>query len=242
MDLVRELIDLAPDLKCDLGLFCGDVVRGYARGDEFLDARANGREPDSRKPEILEERDEDIAFYSEFRESLQAAPFPIYGVPGNMDAPEGRYLRCALTETGARSPLEVVHRSPTRHHGIAICGLGGEITAEQREVSLVLQFPRWEALHQFRVLDLVDDPTVVVLHTPPVGDVVDIDNGGHKGSEVVNEILDAYGPTLAVAGHAHDAQGRETIARTTVVNPGALKNGNYAVVDLESMEADLRSL
>ena len=239
---VRELIGIASSMECEFALFCGDIVRGSARGGEFMAAKDEGREPDTYAPEILAERAEDEALYADFYRSLGPASFPIYGVPGNMDAPEGRYLTCALTEEGAASPLQVVHRSLARHGDYVISGLGGQITEADREEFFVLQYPRTEALHQLRLFEYVEGPRILVLHTPPIGEIVDLDNGGHKGSEVVNELIETHRPKLAVAGHAHDAQGREQIADTVVVNPGSLKGGNYAVVDLDSMEADLRQL
>ena len=242
MDRVRHLMRLAPDMDCDFGLFCGDIVKGHARGDEFLAAKEEGREGDLCKPEIIKERAEDYALYAEFHGCLRPSPFPIYGLPGNMDAPEGRYLTCSLAEEGADSPLEVVHRSLARCGDYIISGLGGQISEVDRHEFLVLQYPRWEALHQLRLFEFVDAPRIMVLHTPPIGKVVDIDNGGHKGSQVVNELINTYRPRLTVAGHAHDAQGSETIAETLVVNPGALKNGKYAIVDLEAMEVELKQL
>jgi uncharacterized protein len=242
MDAVRHLMQIAAKTDCDFGLFCGDIVKGYARGDEFLAAKNEGREGDLCKPEIVKERAEDYALYAEFHGCLRPSPFPIYGVPGNMDAPEGRYLTCSLAEEGGDSPLEVVHRSLAKHDDYVISGLGGQITEVSRHEFLVLQYPGWEALHQFRLFEYIAGPRIMVLHTPPIGKVVDIDNGGHKGSQVVNELIHTFRPKLAVCGHAHDAQGQETIADTLVVNPGALKEGNYAIVDLEEMEVDLRQL
>lgn len=242
MEAVRELMRLAPEIDCDLGLFCGDVVRGHARGDEFLSAQTEGREPNRCSPEIQQESAEDRTFYQQFYACLRPSPFPIFGVPGNMDAPEGRYMTCALTAEGGASTLEVVHRSVARFGDWVISGLGGRINDTERHDSLVLEYPRWEALHQLRLFEMVEGPRIMVLHTPPVGEVVDLDNGGHKGSAVVNELINTYRPKLAVAGHAHDAQGQETISDTVVVNPGALKSGNYAVLDLDGIEADLRRL
>lgn len=239
---LRELMHLAPSLGCDFGLFCGDVVRGKARGAEFMAAKREGRAADTCSPAVEHERAEDYALYAEFYQTLRPSPFPIFGVPGNMDAPEGRYLTCALAEAGADSPLEVVHRSAMRCGEFVICGLGGEITAVDREEFLVLQYPRWEAHHCFRLFELVEGRRIMVLHTPPIGEVVDRDGAGHKGCEAVNEVILTYRPELVVCGHAHDAPGQETVGQSEVVNPGALRGGRYAVVDLETMRAELREL
>ncbi len=242
MQKVRELMRLAPELDCDFGLFCGDIVRGRARGSEFMAAKEQGREPDMCAEEVRVERAEDYALYAEFYGTLRPSPFPLYGVPGNMDAPEGRYLTCSLAEEGGDSRLEVVHRSLARYGDCIICGLGGEITQVNREEFFVLQYPRWEAMHTFRLFDFVAGRRIMVLHTPPIGEVVDRDDGGHKGCEVVNELIHTYRPILAVCGHAHDAAGYEMVANTHVLNPGALKSGHYAVFDLETEEAELREI
>ncbi len=239
---LRDLMRVALECDCDFGLFCGDIVRGRARAAEFMAAHNEGRDPDINDEAMLAERAEDYALYAEFHQTLRPSPFPIFGVPGNMDAPEGRYLTCSLAEEGADSPLEVVHRSLARCGDFVVCGLGGEITQVDREELFVLRFPLWEAQHTFRLFEYVDGPRIMVLHTPPIGEVVDRDGSAHKGSEVVNEIIHTFRPELAVCGHAHDAAGQELIGECHVVNPGALRNGRYAIVDLDTMEADLREL
>jgi len=239
---LRALMHVAPECGCDFGLFCGDIVRGKARATEFMTARSEDRTPYMNAEAVAAERAEDYALYAEFHQTLRPAPFPIFAVPGNMDAPEGRYLTCSLAEAGADAPLEVVHRSLARCGDFVICGLGGEITQVDREELFMLRYPRWEALHTFRLFEYVEGPRIMVLHTPPIGEVVDRDGGAHKGCDVVNEVIHTYRPELAVCGHAHDAAGQELIGDCHVVNPGSLRGGRYAVVDLESMEADLREL
>lgn len=242
MDLLKQLVRRMPNLGCDLGLFCGDIVRGKARGDEFLAAKREEREPDPLAPGIRAERAEDYALYAEFYQALRSAPFRIFAVPGNMDAPEGRYLRGALADAGVDSPVEVVHRSLARIGPYAIVGLGGEITEADREEYFVLQHPRWEAEHCFSLFDHVDAQRIMVLHMPPLGGEVDRDDGGHKGCQVVNELINTWRPVLAVCGHAHDAAGHEIAGDTLVVNPGALKSGHYAVVDIEERDVESLSL
>ncbi len=242
LGLLQQLVRKMPELSCDFALFCGDVVRGSARGEEWLSAKREQRDPDPYTPAIQTERAEDYALYAEFCQALRSAPFRIFAVPGNMDAPEGRYLTAALADEGKDSPVEVVHRSLARMGEYVICGLGGEITEADREEYFVLQYPRWEANHCFQLFEHVEGPRIMVLHTPPVGEVVDRDKGGHKGCQVVNELINTWRPVLAVCGHAHDAYGSEVLGDTLVVNPGALKSGHYAVVDIEEKQVELAKL
>ena len=239
---LRELVGRLTELECDLGLFCGDIVRGRARGAEFMAARADGRAGDLGKPEIEAERGEDYALYAEFYAILRPVPFRIYAVPGNMDAPEGRYIATGMGSEGSEAAVEIVHRSVARRGEWVFAGVGGEITEADREEMLVLRLPRWEAEHSFRVYDCVEGSRIMVLHTPPVGEVVDRDGNKHKGSQVVNDLIHHWRPSLAVCGHAHDAAGSELVGNTLVVNPGALKTGRFAVVDLEGRDVELLEL
>ena len=242
MGPLQQLVHKMPDLGCDFALFCGDIVRGKARGEEFLAARREERELDPSPEGIRAARASDYALYAEFYQALRSAPFRIFAVPGNMDAPEGRYLRAALADAGVDSPVEVVHRTIARLGPYVIVGLGGEITEADREEFFVLQYPRWEASQCFGLFEHVDAERIMVLHTPPLGGEVDRDGGGHKGCQVVNELINTWRPVLAVCGHAHDAAGHEIVGETLVVNPGALKSGRYAVVDIEQRDVTLLSL
>ena len=61
-----------------------------------MTARSEGRLPDPNHPAIEAERAEDYALYAEFYALIRTAPFRIFAVPGNMDAPEGRYIATGL--------------------------------------------------------------------------------------------------------------------------------------------------
>lgn len=241
MDRLRELVSRLPRLKCHLGLFCGDIVRGRARAAEWTAAREQGREPNFHTPEIEAERGEDYALYAEFYAILSPVEFRIFVVPGNMDAPEGRYVATVLGSDGLAA-VETVHRFPAKLGEWVVVGMGGQITEAAREEIFMLMFPRWEAEHAFGLFELIPGSRLMVLHTPPLGEVVDRDGNKHKGSQVVNDLIHHWRPALAVCGHAHDAQGQEMIGDTLVVNPGALKNGYFATVDLESKEVRLLEL
>ena len=242
MEAMREMVKRLPRLKCDLGLFCGDMVKGKARAREYFAARQEGRPPDFNIPEIQEERAEDYAIYAEFYALLRPVDFHVYAVPGNMDAPEGRFIATGLGAEGVEAAVEIVHHSAARCGEWVIAGLGGQITEADREEIFVLMFPRWEAEHTFRIFDCVDAPRIMVLHTPPLGEVVDLDGGKHKGCQVVNDLIHHWRPSLAVCGHAHHAAGYEMMGETLVVNPGALCEGRFATVDLDSGDVQLLEL
>jgi len=78
---------------------------------------------------------------------------------------------------------------------------------------------------------------IVISHNPPKDTKVDmITSGLHVGSALYREFLETYQPLLAVSGHVHEAAAVDTIGKTTVINPGPLMEGCYAVVDIQKKD------
>lgn len=77
---------------------------------------------------------------------------------------------------------------------------------------------------------------VVVTHQPAFGTNVDCVGGLHRRSEAVRRFIETHKPILAISGHIHEAFGKDTLGPTTLVNPGALKQGRYAIVEIESQQ------
>jgi Icc-related predicted phosphoesterase len=76
------------------------------------------------------------------------------------------------------------------------------------------------------------DSLIVVSHQPAFGTKVDSIGGRNAGSPAIRKFIDIHRPILAVSGHLHEAFGVDTIGSTTLVNPGPLKEGRYAVVEI----------
>jgi len=68
-------------------IFSGDIVKRYARGDEWLAARDEGRAPQV-TDEIRAEKQEDEKFYQQFFSFFKGLLIPSFMVPGNRDVPE----------------------------------------------------------------------------------------------------------------------------------------------------------
>lgn len=231
--LRKKIEDISPDFV----IFCGDIVKGHKRGDEWLRAREEGRTPRKTR-EIKEEEKEDLNFYEMFFSSLENVSPPVFAIPGNMDAPESRFLRAcpphmALHRALAGAPV-TSRPGASQNESIRLVGYGGELTEDKGETTFVLRFPRRkviDTLKDFSQLHL----HIVVTHSPPVSSL-SFEDGKEKGSHVVNDLIDLLQPDYLFCGHAHNSQGFEWIKNTLVVNPGALKYGNYAVVEKDSVE------
>ncbi len=232
--LGKKIEEISPDVV----IFCGDIVKGHKRGDEWLRACEEGRTPRKTR-EIKKEEKEDLRFYETFFSSLENVSPRVYVVPGNMDAPESRFLRACPPHMALHCALAGVPVTPresgtSQNKSIRLTGCGGELTEDKEETTFVLQFPRK------KVIDMLKDFSqlhlhIVVTHSPPVSSL-SFEDSQEKGSHVVNDLIDLLHPDYLLCGHAHNAQGFEWIKNTLVVNPGALKYGNYAVVEKDSVE------
>jgi hypothetical protein len=155
---------------------------------------------------------------------------PTFWVPGRIDAPLGDYLRQSYNMEIAYPFLHGVHGTVALAPGdVLFAGMGGEISDDpetiREEVALV-RYAGWEVEYRLKVIREFDvDEQVFLFSTPPAH------KGLHQpGSEVLAGLIKTYNPRLAIVGGEELAQ--EELARTLVVCPGRLDQGDYAVVDL----------
>lgn len=219
------------DLNYDIIAFTGDILKWRGKATEWANARKEKRAPDKNKARIKEEIEENTEVYRKFYEEIGKLKKPAFLIPGNVDAPISQYLRIGL-EVMENPDLHIIHHSFYIYNDWVIAGFGGEITESEGEDFFVLRYPRWVVTYGLNFLSHLKQKKILLLHTPPVGKL-DFDNGSHKGSEVVNDLIEIIKPELVFCGHAHNAQGEEKIKDSIVVNPGALKSNNYSVVDTE---------
>ena len=243
VDQLEPVKERARQLGVEAVLFAGDIVRGAARGDEWLAARSEGRAPNRGLPSIAAEAAEDLNLYETFYSSMDELWVPTYVVPGNMDAPFSRYAKVAEEASQNRSRLRFAHqRVLPLGQEFSLFGFGGELTEIERDDFFVLRLPECEVRYAALRAVEADRPVVILTHTPPVGAAVDLDSGAHKGSVVVNRLIDMLAPAFLFCGHAHRAQATEELGGTTIVNPGALKYGHYAFVDTTLEKVELETL
>lgn len=74
---------------------------------------------------------------------------------------------------------------------------------------------------------------VVVAHNPPANTKLDRATGDvHVGSPLIRAFIEKYKPLLVVSGHIHESFAVDTLGPTTLVNPGSLAEGKYAIAEL----------
>ena len=148
----------------------------------------------------------------------------VLAVTGNLDMPQ---VIDAFRADGIS-----LHGEGRRLGPIGIFGCGGSnITPmdtptelEEHELADVL-----ERAHA----GVADAPRrLMICHTPPYDTRLDrLVNGTPVGSPAVRRFIETRRPDVAVVGHIHEGRGIDTVGDTIVVNPGALREGGYAVID-----------
>jgi hypothetical protein len=151
---------------------------------------------------------------------------PVYGVCGNCDRPEAII---ALAQSGAG-----IDRKAAVVGGMTVVGIGGSLPAPggtPNEFSEA-DYKRFLGLEPFA--SLAPGSFILVSHQPPANTAVDkVWIGTHVGSSEIRSFIETKKPLLCITGHIHEALGLDTIGYTRIVNPGPLKSGNYAMIEIE---------
>jgi uncharacterized protein len=165
---------------------------------------------------------------------------PAFWVPGRNDAPLREYLREAYNMELVYESLRGVHGTAAVGPGdVVFAGLGGEIVDDPdaiRGEEAVLRYPGWEAEYRLKIAqDLGEHARVFLFTTPPA----------HKGlkepgSETLAELIKTYVPRVAVIGG--DEPREERLGTTLVISPGRVAHGSYAVVDVDRLEVEQRTV
>lgn len=162
---------------------------------------------------------------------------------GNMDRPEvDRYLESL--------DLNLHGQARLFHDEICLVGVGGSNPTPFRTPS---EFSEGELLRLAEQAmqqglecrkraeqDGKTVPLILVSHVPPYGSGIDtLTNGRHVGSTAIRKIIERYRPDLCISGHIHEAKGKDLLAGTPLVNPGALPEGGYATIDINPPQLEI---
>jgi len=240
--VLSDLTRAIKNISVDAIVFAGDILQWKAKCSEWAKAEFENRLPDKDKPEIKEEIEKNAQLYHTFYEIMRKTDLPIFAIPGNVDSPLDQYIKIGWEEMKKNSKLHVVHSGfSALGKDLVVTGFGGEISQRGKEDYFVLQFPRWEVEYGFNFLSNISSDKILLSHTPPIG-TLDLDDGKHKGCDVVNDLIQRHKPKWVFCGHAHEARGKEITGVSIIVNPGSLKYGFYALVDTDKEKVELKTL
>lgn len=154
------------------------------------------------------------------RELFSGLAVPTLAVPGNCDP---REIIAVLDELGVN-----LHGRKTVIEGRPFVGIGGS-----NPTPFVTPFELSEEDILETLRRTMEAGAILVSHPPPNGYADVVHSGAHVGSTSVRAIMEEFEPPLLLCGHIHEARGVATHGRTTIVNPGAAREGHRAIVDLD---------
>jgi Icc-related predicted phosphoesterase len=169
---------------------------------------------------------------------ILASKIPVMAVAGNCDT-EGveEYLEDKKIHIG---------RTGLRLREFVFVGVGGSLPCPKitpHECSdNVLETLLCRVFSQTKGMSTSEQGSslIVVSHQPAFDTQVDSVGGRNTGSPAVRKFIETHQPILAVSGHIHEAFGTDRIGRTTLINPGPLKDGRYAIVDINGQQVQVQ--
>lgn len=172
----------------------------------------------------------------EILKPLIALGLPVLYVLGNCDPAQ---LADAQI-TGAVN----LHGKCQRLDDVSFIGLGGAPASP---------YYSWFELSETQIMNILERSAdlcpmnpwfVVVSHAPPKDTTVDLAfSRVHAGSTSLRAFVEQRKPSVVFCGHIHEARGVDRLGDTFVVNPGPVRHGKCAIVDLQdSIEIKLDSL
>ena len=172
----------------------------------------------------------------------------IFAVVGNCDEP------AFLSEIEEKDIS--VEKTLVFHNGLYFAGSGG---ASKFTGSTPNERTEEELLSDFSIVahtkDGADDDghwrnLILISHNPPKDTKCDAVNAAlHAGSQQLRSFIETVSPLAVITGHIHEAAAIDKINNSVIINPGALLDGRYAVMEIEKdgdvwsvSKAELRSV
>lgn len=148
----------------------------------------------------------------------------IFAVRGNCDYP-------SLEKDFISSDISC-ERQLVMHEGLAFVGSHGCLTFTKTT-------PNERSLEDLQSdFNIITDQgiqewnnLIAIMHNPPQNTDCDlISSGIHVGSSLSTDFIKNYKPLAVITGHIHESTAICKIQNTTIINPGALCEGNYALL------------
>lgn len=78
---------------------------------------------------------------------------------------------------------------------------------------------------------------IAIMHQPPKDTKCDLITAGiHVGSPMLRKFIEEVKPLAVITGHIHESAAIDHIGTTTIINPGSLAEGHYAILEVSKIE------
>lgn len=173
--------------------------------------------------------------------ALQLNP-TVFAQYGNMDHAEvDAYLDAAGVNIHARCRALAPEKAPD----IGIVGVGASTPTPFGTPSEFTDNILQQWLEQAGGQCSPFSSLLFVAHTPPLETATDqLSSGVHVGSAAVRAFIEQARPQVCLTGHIHESRAVDQLGATTIVNPGPLAGGGYALITLAqgALHAELKTL
>ena len=154
-------------------------------------------------------------------EFLSKLARPSYAVPGNCD-PYGTIEEIEKHAT-------CLHGKKMRIGGRTFGGWGG---ANITIFNTPFEMPEDEILRGLR--PIMESGMVLITHCPPYAFNDFTNTRRHAGSTAIRTMVDEFRPAAVISGHIHENRGIIDKNGILFMNPGAAKNGQSALLEVEN--------
>ena len=155
-------------------------------------------------------------------EQFNHMPVPVLAVRGNTDLEKVDHLLNDYPNTSS------LHLKEQKINGQKFVGISGTIPVPFRSRIRLREKSTINTLEA-----LVDDSSVLVVHSPPRGVLDEAFGKFHSGCRRLHQLIVQCQPRLVLCGHIHERPGIAAIGRTTVVNCNIARRGRGAMVELD---------
>ncbi len=115
------------------------------------------------------------------RHTLASLPATAAFVPGEVDAPDRRYLPIAVSHDWTERQLHCIHGMFMSAHEWSVAGFGGRTTDNETETETALRYPGWEVTYRLGFLGQLEQDLLLVFYNP-TAETGDLDLvGGERG-------------------------------------------------------------
>jgi len=152
-------------------------------------------------------------------EFLERLEFPAYAIPGNCDPP--------ATLKWIEEKAVSLHAKKMTIGEKTFIGLGGSNPT-------IFNTPNEMSEDKIRRLlePLMEEGSIIVAHTPPLGINDQTMDGRNVGSKALRELVEKFPPIAYLSGHVHEARGITEIAGGKYMNPGPAKEGYLGLLEI----------
>lgn len=147
-----------------------------------------------------------------------------FAITGNCDLSEMEEL--------LRTNNKGLHSVIKQYKGLSFCGVSGSLPCPVKTPGEYSEAELSTTLQELSNGLITFKNSVFVSHQPPLNTLSDrLPNGQHVGSVQLKRFIEKLQPSLFLTGHIHEGRSIDKVGDCTIVNPGSLAEGNYAIIN-----------